>query len=247
MGNVSTPRAETGGLRAGGLLAAMSLDAQPVTGSASGARFDVCPVWLDFAIRHLSDAQVARDARIGAWRESDEHSRTAALEWEFEASLQAIMASAIAVDAFYAAVQTRVPLPQSLIDEWRDKKAPRHVRISDVFGDALSLDPKSVSGLREALAEIFRFRDLAVDPSGKMGAEVLHPELGVGVEWRFAYFRHQNALVIVTATVRLIAELAASGHPKDPDLRKYIDALRSKVEPLQSANALRVQAQKLDI
>jgi hypothetical protein len=68
-----------------------------------------------------------------------------------------------------------------------------------------------------------------------MDAQILHPELGVGVEWRFAYFRYLNALLIVKATLRLIAGLVASGKTKDADLQKYIDALRSSVEPLQNA------------
>ena len=57
-----------------------------------------------------------------------------------------------------------------------------------------------------------------------MDTRILHPELGIGVEWRFAYFRYQNALLIVKATVRLIAKLVTSGTPKNADLQKYIDA-----------------------
>jgi hypothetical protein len=60
----------------------------------------------------------------------------------------------------------------------------------------------------------------------------LHPELRVGVEWRFAYFRCENALRIVRATLRLIWELVASGKPKEVDVQKYIDALRPKIELL---------------
>jgi hypothetical protein len=145
------------------------------------------------------------------------------------------MASGIAVDAFYAGVQSRVNLPQSLIDEWRDKDTPRYIQVSEVMRRAFSLEPKHVSSLRQNLAEIFRFRDLAIDPSGKMNAQILHPELGVGVEWRFAYFRCENALLIVKATLRLIAELAGAGKPKDANLQTYLDALRSSVEPLQNA------------
>jgi len=73
---------------------------------------------------------------------------------------------------------------------------------------------------------------------GESGAPVSCPRVPrqatLGVEWRFAYFRYQNALLIVKATVRLIAELVASGRPMDADLQKYIDALRSSVEPLQN-------------
>jgi hypothetical protein len=219
----------------GGLLVAIGQEAEPTSSPTSHVHFDAWPTWLELAIRHLLDAQVAQRARIETWKDADEHSKTGALEREFEASIQAIMASGIAVDSFHALVQTRVDLPQSLIDEWRDKRTPRYLQISEVLRRGFSLEPKSVSSLRQTLAEIFRFRDLAIDPSGKMDVQILHPELGVGVEWRFAYFRYKNALLIVRATLRLIAELVASGKTKDADLQKYIDALRSSVEPLQNA------------
>jgi hypothetical protein len=239
MSRVSSSRAVTVDTPAGVLLAAVGQDAEPASVPTAHVHFDVCPTWLELAIRHLSDAQVAQGARIETWKYADEHSKTGALEWEFGASLQAIMASSIAVDALYAVVQTRVHLPQSLIDEWRDQRTPRHLRISEVLGRAFALEPKNVSSLGQALAEIFRFRDLAVDPSAKTDARILHPELGVGVEWRFAYFRCENALLIVKATLRLIAELAIAGKPTDADLQKYLDALRSSVEALKNANALR--------
>ena len=235
MSGLSTPRAETVVIRAAGLIVATDPGAETASSPTSHVHFDVCPTWLELAIHHLSDAQVARGSRIETWKDADEPSRTGALEWEFGASLQAIMASAIAVDAFYAAVQSRVHLPQSLIDEWRDKDTPRYIQVSELMRRAFSLEPKHVSSLRQNLAEIFRFRDLAIDPSGEMNAQILHPELGVGFEWRFAYFRCENALLIVKATLRLIVELAGAGKPKDANLQTYIDALRSSVEPLQNA------------
>src|ERR1700693_6202038 len=105
MASVSTPRSDTGAIRAGDLVVATGQDADPASSTTSPVHFDACPTWLELAVRHLSDAQVARDARIAAGRNGDQHSRTGAWEWEFEASMQATMASGIAVDAFYAIVQ----------------------------------------------------------------------------------------------------------------------------------------------
>src|SRR6267143_1517474 len=102
MSNVSPPRAVTVALPDGSLAVAIGQDAEPASSPTSHIHFDVCPTWLELAIRHLSDAQVAQAARIKTWRDADEHSKTGALEWEFGASLQAIVTSAIAVDALYA-------------------------------------------------------------------------------------------------------------------------------------------------
>jgi hypothetical protein len=108
------------------------------------------------------------------------------------------------------------------------------------------LEPKDAANLGKNLGEIFRFRDLAVDPSGKSDAPILHPGLGVGVEWRFAYFRCANALLIVKVTLRLIWELLLSDKPKDADVQTYIDALRSRIEPLQNATAISAHAAVTD-
>jgi len=215
-----------------GLVISVDENRKPASSLTFHGHFDVCPIWLQFAIRHLSDAQVAQVSRVAEWKDADEDSKAAALEWEFETSLQAIMASALAVDAFCAVVQSKVQLPQSLIDEWRENRTPRDVQFSEVLRRAFSLAAKDASSLRQNLGEIFRFRDLAIDPSGKGDARILHPELRVGVEWRFAYFRAENALRIVRATLRLIWELVASGKPKDAEVQTYIDALRPKIESL---------------
>jgi hypothetical protein len=250
MSSVSNPRAATAAIPGGGLVGVLGQNAQPASAEPANnlpslhSRFDVCPIWLELSIRHLSDAQVAQAARVETWRDSDEPSKTGALEWEFEASVQAIVTCGMAIDAFYAVVQTIVRSPQSLVDEWRDQRTPRYVRISEVLRRAFSLEPKNVASLQQTLAEILRFRDLAIDPSGKMDTQVLHPELGIGVEWRFAYFRYENALLIVRATLQLLGALLASGKPKDADVQKYIDTLRPSVDSLQNRNVLNGRKQE---
>lgn len=43
--------------------------------------------------------------------------------------------------------------------------------------------PKGASALRANLKAIYRYRDLAVHPSGRIEAPMLHPELDLGMEW----------------------------------------------------------------
>src|SRR5271170_6824800 len=103
-------------MSAGSLASLPGEAAMPATEPTSYVHFDVCPTWLELAIRHLSDAQVAQAARVEAWKGADENARAGALQWEFEASLQAIVAAATAIDALYAAVRPKVKLPQLLVD-----------------------------------------------------------------------------------------------------------------------------------
>jgi hypothetical protein len=215
---------------------------RPATELNTLGRFDVCPIWLELAIRHLSDAQVAQAARLAAWKGADENSKAGALEWEFEASMQSIMASSIALDAFCAAIQARIQPSRSLADPWREKRPPRHAEIAEALRIAFSLTAKEANGLRQNLGEIFRFRELAIDSSAKSDAPILHPELRVGGEWRFVYFRCENARLIVGVTLRHIRELVASDKPKDANVQKYIDVLRPRLERLVNSNALNVDS-----
>jgi len=209
------------------------------THAASAARFDVCPTWLDLAIRHLSDAGAAQVSRVAEYRGADGIAQVEMLQWEFEASLQAIVACGIAVKAFGAAIQSKAQLPQSVSDEWQRQGTPPYIQISEVLRRAFGLDVKSASGVRQCLREILRFHDLAIDPSQKTDTDVFHPGLGDAVEWRFAYFRYENALLIVRATLRLIWELVTLGKPFEVDVQKYVHGLRPKVEPLQNSVALK--------
>jgi hypothetical protein len=208
----------------------------------SRVRFDACPTWLELAIRHLSDAQAAQAARVAAWKGTDEDSKAGALEWEFEASMQSIMAASIAIEAFCSAIQAKAHLPQAIVDECREKRLPRHAEISDILAIAFSLTDAEMDKLRRNLGEIFRFRDLAIDTSSKSDAPILHPEIRVGGEWRFAYFRCENALLIVRATFHVLRELFVIGTPQDAEVQTYVDVLRPRLEQLQDSNTLKAHA-----
>jgi len=104
--------------------------------------------------------------------------------------------------------------------------------VTEVLRRAFGLKRKGVAALRQNLREIYRFRDLAVHPSAKLQAPEMHPELGVGVEWRFAHFRAHNAELIVNAATWILWDLAHQGKPESPAIRQYIDELRQKLSIL---------------
>jgi hypothetical protein len=222
----------------GGLRLSIGEDGTPSDTLTIHVHFDVCPTWLDVALKHLRTAKRRRTERVSAWIGTDENAKARALEKEFESSMQAIMASAIALDAFYAGVQARINLPAALVETWRSKRTSRYIQIAEVLRRGFKIRPQPTAALRKNLREIFRYRDLAVHPSGRIDAPILHPELGVGVEWRFAYFRYENALLIVRAIVSLITELATAGKPVK-DLRNYMEGLRPRVKLFKKSSLLR--------
>lgn len=194
--------------------------------------FDVCPTWLEIAARHLNDAKLRHAERVTAWQHPDQDARATALEREFESSMQAVMAAAIAIDAFYAVIRKRIAVPDSLIATWREKRTPRYSQVAEVLRLAFGLNARMQQPLRQNIREIYKLRDLAAHPSGNIEAPIFHPELAVGVEWRFVYFRYQNAKLAVQSAVQMLAELVTSAPPANPQVQQYTETVRPKLQPL---------------
>jgi hypothetical protein len=195
-------------------------------------RFDVCPSWAGISLRHLQDAKQRRVGRQLAWDGTNEQEKAGALELEFVASMQAIMAAAIAIDAFYSIVKEHVVLSKSLVERWRKNRTARYSQVTEVLRRAFHLKPTATAGLRHNLKEIYRLRDLAVHPSGQIEAPMKHPELNVGVEWRFAYFRAHNAELIVNAATWILWDLAHGGKPTEGRVIEYMANLRQRLVEL---------------
>jgi hypothetical protein len=232
MAGVFISRGMTVAVPTGGLAIGIGDDGN-VTGKLTlHVRFDVCPTWIELSLRHLEEAKAKRTAREAAWAGTNEENKATSLEREFETSMQAIMAAAIAIDAFYSLMQTHVQLPQSLVKQWRAKRTSRYSQVTEVLRRAFCLKPEGAAALRQNLKEIYRLRDLAIHPSGKIEAPILHPEINVGVEWRFAYFRAHNAELIVNAATRILWDLAHGGKPKDRRIVEYMTGLRQRLAEL---------------
>jgi hypothetical protein len=213
----------------GGLTIGIGADGKPTSNLSLHVRFDVCPTWTGLAIQHLADARERRVSRQIAWAGTNEEQKATALEREFEASMQAIMAAAIAVDAFYALIKTHVDMPQRVSVTWRANRTARYSQVVEVLRRGFLLKPKGAARLKGILKDIYRFRDLAVHPSGKIEAPIFHPEIGVSVEWRFAYFHAENAANIVNASTWLLWDLAHNGKPKNPKIIEYMTVLKQRL------------------
>ena len=231
MTGVFVTRGMTLAVPAGGLTLSIGDEGKLAGSLTLHVHYDVCPTWLELASRHLSDAEERKRARIAAWNSDDQEARAATLEAEFKSSMQAIMAAAIAINSFYAALRERTNIPDETIQAWRKNKTARYKQIVEVLRRAFSLIPRDCAKLRQNVKEIFKVRDMAIHPIGNVAAPVLHPELQVGVEWRFALFRADNAEAIVGGARSIVHELVAKGKPSTPEVQRYIDGLGDLIKP----------------
>jgi hypothetical protein len=147
MVGVFVSKGMTIGIPAGGLKIAIDSQGKMTGTLTPHVRFDVGPTWIQLALRHLGDAKAKQDLRVAAWSGVDENQKSDSLEQEFEASMQAIMAAAIAVDSFYSSIRTQVDLPPSIADKWRVKRTARYSQVTEVLKRAFHLKPKGVANL----------------------------------------------------------------------------------------------------
>jgi hypothetical protein len=201
--------------------------------------FDVVPSWTALALKHLADSHNDKLARERAWSADVEDDKGLTLEREFQSSMQAIMSSAIALDAFYAALQDKIQIDQTLRDKWRANRTARYAQITEVIRMAFQLKPKGSGTLRDNLKEIYKLRDLAVHPSASLKDPILHPELGVGVEWRFYYFRFDHALLVVRCAVETIHELVTRGTSSNDAIKNYSATLKPQFDLFRETELLK--------
>jgi hypothetical protein len=231
MSGIFVTRGMTVVIPKGGLTIAVDEKGKVNSSVTVHVHYDVCPTWLDLAARHLTDARERQLLRVASWSSNDDKAKGETLEKEFESSMQAMMAAAIAIDSFYAALRDKTNIPEETIKIWRAKSTARYKQATEIIRRAFSLSPRHCVGLRNCLKEIFKFRDLAVHPLGNIREPVLHPELGIGVEWRFAVFCAENAAAIVGAATNVIHELVTKGTPANADIQRYTEGLKGLLLP----------------
>ncbi|WP_441227969.1 hypothetical protein AB7813_08125 [Tardiphaga sp. 20_F10_N6_6] len=195
--------------------------------------YDVCPSWLAIAVDHLKAAKMARQELLEGRDSNDDEKRNRALEQEFATSMQVITSSAIAIDAFYAAIKNRLKSDAEPYDPTKRRSA-RHAQVSELIRQAFQLKPKTFDQVRNIVEQIFKFRDQAVHPTGDFSDPTEHPELKVGVERRLVVFGYENAFKIIQTTVVVLSELATNGDAKNTAIGDHMKYLKFKTDQIRA-------------
>lgn len=189
---------------------------------------DVTPHWLEIALAH-AEAAVAANALVLARAGAEENEDLGkALEAEFTSSMQACVASGIALDAFYARVKDNIVLPTGLVERWRIGRVARHAQVAEVLRRSFRVHQSKVTQLKHFVREIYSYRDRAVHPTAAPTEPVRRPDLNLGLEWRFAAFRAYNARILAKLTISLISQVAEVPRARYPDLARYCDGLKPR-------------------
>lgn len=193
---------------------------------------DMCPSWLEIAFERQSESDEAYRRLLAAVAAGDDDSMGIALKADFSASLQSIMAGAVALDAFYASVKERIEIDEGTLQGWRQKRTARYKQITEVLRRAFGLSPEGVSQVRFQTKNIFRFRDIAVHPDSRTRLPTYYPVLNKGVDSRYTNFRNRNSLASLWYSANLIRGAARNPNAVSEELKHYCGDLLKRLEAL---------------
>jgi len=194
--------------------------------------YEVCHTWLYISVEHLIEADKHRSKRVVAWEGGDEHAKKSTLLREFNSSMQAIVAMAITFESLYSSLLIRNPLDSELLDKWKNGKTgiSRYAKVAEVIKRSFPVKNEEMKKLRTNLEELFRFRNMAVHPSSELQDPIIHAELNVGVEPKFARYTAQNAHVLIGIGINTICELG-NRKIKNPRIKEYSEKLMEQFQP----------------
>jgi hypothetical protein len=195
---------------------------------------DMTGYWLDIAYKHLIDTESAHKKLMLAKEDKNDEKIAFYLKKESISGMQSIMASGIALDAYYASIKDHVKVQQSTIDSWRNKGTARYKQIAEVLRMGFRLKNPSSNSLRDILKQNFKIRDKAVHPSPGTAAPLLHVELNKVTDWRYATFRFYNAKAIYGLSLSVIFKTTSSTDSKVADsLKVFCGTLLPRIKPMQ--------------
>lgn len=213
-GGVFIGKGMTVGVPAGGLVLAAGPDGRISGQLTLHLAYDVVPIWFKIVLQNLATAEQAEVARNAAWRADNADAQLHSLEQECAVTMQCVTATAIALDALYSQIKSRVPsITAELMQTWRKNKTPRYAQVFEVLRRGFKPCPEYAKKLRAFLKDVFKLRDSAVHPHAEMRAPIMHPELSIMMEGRFATFRAENARVCAASLKSILFDLAANSSP----------------------------------
>ena len=215
---------------AGGLV--ISLDGSETPPVKFEVALDTWRYWLNIATGHVDNAVRAHAELLAAHAANDDPAKGHALEAEFTSSMQGISTSAFSLEAFYASVVERIPTDEELAKRWAKNRTARTTRICETLIRAFKITHPGRKLLRENLEQVFKFRDYAVHPPARFREPIMHPDLGVGVEWRFISFNASGAIISSRVALSVIKQCLHAPRSEYEELDKWSQDSVAKVDEM---------------
>lgn len=190
-------------------------------------RIDTWNHWIVVAREAQLRAEDALQKVLAAHNANDNEALGAALEAEFRSGMTAISAAAFAIDAFYVSVKARYGAhPQNV--EWQIGRLARYKQVSETLRWAWNVRPHPAKQVREAIRQLYKFRDSAVHSPAEFRPAMLRKDINRGVEWRFIHFRATNSAKAIEIACGVIEAFLRDSVRAPGVLHEWIAASRTR-------------------
>ncbi len=190
--------------------------------------YDTFPQWLMIAVGHAEECERLAQRVDALWDATPRDDLLIALEAEVRSAMQAIIASAAAIDGFYAFLCQEIP---ELRPSGRRGKSARWSRIAEAIKQSFEIRASTGNEIRRRLEAIFKLRDEAVHPTAVHQEPVQHPRSSVGVPRQFACFDRENAVGAVVSALAIIGGLIHKPKPVHRALKESCGYISARVAP----------------
>ena len=113
----------------------------------------MCPYWFQIAFDHLKATERAHKKLMSAKDGKDANLIGTYLKKESSSGMQTIVASGIAIDAYYASLKEYVNIPEATLAAWRNKPTARYKQIAETMRVGLHLTKDGAKSLRDVLKQ----------------------------------------------------------------------------------------------
>jgi hypothetical protein len=206
----------------------MSITFNTVTGEVEestpatvSTRFDTWDHWLIVASESLDRTEAAYKTVLAAHAANDDNALGAALEKEFRNGMATVSAAASAVDAFYASVKERHGRHPD-VDKWKTNRLARPKQVAETLRWAWNLNPSDAELVRTGTVQLYKLRDPALHSPAEFRVTELRQDIDRYVEWRFSWYRAENARSAVQDASGLIAMFLRWPDAAPESLREWV-------------------------
>jgi hypothetical protein len=164
--------------------------------------------WLFIAFARLGDTRAARKRMAEATVNNDDAAESAALNEEFQGSLQAISAAVFSLDAFYGVIHNMIVVQESEKKARQHKGTGRAKWVADAICRASCMPNEARKTVAKNIHSAYKLRGGAVHPHFHAEEYGIHPGLNQAVPKYYMNYTLETSSDIVSAVIEAIMYVA---------------------------------------
>lgn len=183
--------------------------------------------WADIAIQREHEARSAR-SKANATKAGGGSDFVVAIDNELDASMQAIVSAAFAIDAFYSAVKPHITIPPVTGQAWEKNGTARHARIIETLKAGFQTHGTG-SQKWTKLKSLFKLRDGVVHYPESANNQLQHP-LGIPLSPLHVAYRLEEAELSLDLMLEIFELCISNPRLQNRALQEYVKNIGNSVQ-----------------